>query len=457
MKRSICHLLLALSGGVVLVVVLIIAVLLQLASIQIESRELPTAADWRSPDVPASHRHSPLPPPDYYSVCTQDYYTLCLRIYTGTVRSTFTISNPSGVSGFNSYYLANFNQRVLNQSPTALMIEVTTHRYLDTRAPYPVDAGALPSNVRPYLLPEPGWIQSDNPLIVTKAQELVSGTTRQAEAVDAIVAWVRGNIRYEGDHPSDALSVFNNRAGVCAGFSTLTAALLRAAGIPAKYHVGCVSKWGDGGWGWVVGEGGGWHAWNELYYPDVGWVALDPQVSTNYLDTGHILAGFDQCGEAGTVITRTNHQADDGFLYDLRTPYTSSTWPSLWVANVPTWDRHSLRVIPSSLSTMLAITNPVGSLALQVENRSCWGQDWQIRTGTSWLTPTIITATSTGTAWFTVNASGMYTGFYTGSMTVYATSSPWLWPWAISRTVTVDLWLVDEVYRVYLPLAAKGN
>ena len=367
--RSVSRLFLVLFSGLMLVATVMIAV----SSLPGNMRTKPPESSanlMHVPNVPASHKHSPLPQPDYHSIYTQGSYTLCLRIYTGTVRSTYIISNPGGVSGFNDYKLANFEQRLLSQSFTALEIEITTHRYLDTSAPYPVDTGALPSDVQPYLLPEPGWIQSDNPQIVAKAQELVSSATRQAEAVDAIVAWVRGNIKYEGGHPSDALSVFNNRAGVCAGFATLTAALLRAAGIPAKYHVGCVAKWGDG-WDWLVGEGGGWHAWNEVYYPDVGWVALDPQVSTNYLDAGHILAGFEQCGEEGTVITRTNHQADDGYLYDLRTPYTNSTWSSLWVANVPAWDRHPLRVIPSSLGIMLPITNPVGNLALRVENLSC--------------------------------------------------------------------------------------
>ena len=455
-KRSVSHLFLALFGGLMLVATLIMVVSSLSSSVQARPPE-PSVKHIHIPNVPVSNKHSPLPPPDYHSICTQDSAgaSLCLRIYTGTVRSTYIISNPGGVSGFNDYNLANFRQRLLNQSSTALEIEVTTHRYLDTYAPYPVNTGALPSDVQPYLLSEPGWIQSDNPQIVAQAQELVSSATRQAEAVDAIVAWVRGNIRYEGGHPSDALSVFNNQAGVCAGFSALTAALLRAAGIPAQYHVGCVAKWGDG-WGWVVGDGGGWHAWNELYYPDVGWVALDPQVSTNYLDAGHILAGFDQCGEEGTVITRMNHQADDGYLYDLRTLYTNSTWGSLWVANIPAWDRHPLR-IPSSPGIMLPITNPVGNLVLRIENLSCGGQDWQIRTEASWLTPTVITGNSAGTAWFTVNASGMYTGFYTSPMTLYATSSPWWWEWAISRTVTANLWLVDKVHRVYLPIAAKED
>jgi len=380
-----------------------------------------------------------------------------LSNYTGTLRSTVVISNPGGVSGFNNYHLANFDQRLLSQSATALEIEITSRRYLNTESPYPVNVGALPSDVQSYLLPEAGWIQSDDPLIVAQAQELVSGATRQAEAVDAIVAWVRGNIRYAGGSGNDASSVFRNRSGVCAGFSTLTVALLRAVGIPARYHRGCVAKWGDDGWGWVVGDAGGWHAWVELYYPDAGWVGLDPQVSTNYADTGHIFAGFDQCGKAGTVITRTHHYKDGGYLYDLRTPYTNSTWSSLWVANIPAWNRHPLRAMPTSPSIMLPVTSPVGKLTVRVENLSCSRQDWQIRTGSSWLSPLVVTGTIAGTAEISVNATGMYTGFYSSPLILYATSSQWGWPWAISRTITANLWLVDQVHQSYLPIVAKGE
>jgi len=182
-----------------------------------------------------------LPPPQGIGTCGQGSYTLCLSIYTGSLRSTFIISNPGGVSGFNEYHLVNFDQRLLSQSPTSLEIEVSARRYVDTHAPYPVNTDALPDDVQGYLLPQAGWIQSDDPLIVAKAQELVDGAIRQVEAVDAIQAWVRGNITYGGS-PNDASSVFRNRSGVCAGFSTLTVALLRAAGIPARYHSGCVAS-----------------------------------------------------------------------------------------------------------------------------------------------------------------------------------------------------------------------
>lgn len=384
---------------------------------------------------------------------------LCLRVYTGTLRSTFTISNPTSVSGFNDYRLVNFEQRVTSQSPTTLEIEITAQRFVDTRAPYPVDTGLLPEDIRKYLCPEPRRIQSDDPEIVARAVELVSGATRQAEASDAIQAWVRGNIAY--DHtfslPNDASSVFRNRSGTCSGFSTLTVALLRAAGIPARTHHGCViGEFDDGNYGWAVGEEGGWHAWVELYYPDVGWVAVDPQVTTNYVDTGHILYGFDQCEEEGTVISLTGYTENamtSGYLYSLRTPYEESDGEYLYVANVPSWNRHPLKVTPSSPSVSVSIQDPTDTLNLQVEDLSCGSPDWQVSTQAPWLTPSIATGATAGIAHFTVDASGMGVGVYTSPMTVYAKPDPW--PGITSRTITATLRIIDAAHQCYFPLVEK--
>ena len=91
-------------------------------------------------------------------VCAQDLYTLCVYIYTGTLQSTFVISNPGGVSGFKEYHLVNFDQRVVNRSSTAVEVEVISRQDVDTRAPYPVGEADLPADIRKYLQPEPHWI-----------------------------------------------------------------------------------------------------------------------------------------------------------------------------------------------------------------------------------------------------------------------------------------------------------
>jgi hypothetical protein len=409
------------------------------------------------PGVPSGNRHAPnapalrgLPHPVGTSLCAEDSSTLCLLVYTGTIRSRYTIFNPGGVSGFNDHHLANFDQRLLSQSSTAMEIEIVTRRWVDTRAPYPVDTGTLPGGIPGYLLPEAGWIQSDAPEIVAKAQELVSGATMQAQAAEAILGWVRGNIAYDYSFslPNDALSVLRNRSGVCEGFSTLTVGLLRAAGIPARYELGCVTPWG-----WAVDDEGGWHAWIEAYYPDVGWIGSDSQTTANFVDTSHIRSGFDQCGRTGTVIDRLTYQESHRRPDSLRT-HIAAEWGTLSVASIPAWERFSLKAVPAAPSVMLPISDPIGSLVLQVENLSCGDEDWQIRTGASWLFPAVVTGPTAGPAHFTVDARGMPKGSYSSPMTIYATTREW-YRQATSRTITARLLLVDQVYEYPLPIVLK--
>ncbi len=449
MKRpSLIPPLLALFGGITLVIVLISSISSQSSNAGFEPHEL-VVDSGRGGTFPATGTF-PVPRDPLPAVADSD--PMCLLVYTGNMRSTFTISNPNGISGLNNYQLANFEQRLLSQSSTALQIEVVTRAYVDTRAPYPLEIDALPEEIRTYLLPEAGWIQSDDPQIVAKAQELISGATTQAEAIDAIQTWVRGNIAYDYTFslPADASSVFRNQSGVCAGFSSLTVALIRAAGFPARYHSGCVAKYH-----WVVGDEGGWHAWIEVYFPDVGWVASDPQVTANFVDTSHIFAGFDQCGRSGTVIARTSHEEDYGPLYALRTPYVDPPRPRLLSADIPSWDRHPLRAEPASLFTILPIANPVGTVGLKVQNLSCDDQNWEIRTEVPWLGPAVVTGTTPGMALMTINATGMSGGVYRTAVMLYGSS--WWWGKPLSRTLHLDLWLADSVHQLYIPFLAKGE
>jgi hypothetical protein len=106
---------------------------------------------------------------------------------------------------------------------------------------------------------------------------------------------------------------------------------------------------------------------------------------------------------------------------------------------------------------MLPFTNPVGAFTLQVENRSCDGEDWQVKTEAPWLSPNIITGTTAGNAIFSIHASGMPTGSYSAPITLFTTSSlqEWELQRAVSRTITANLLIVDRVYQTYLPMVAR--
>lgn len=387
--------------------------------------------------------------------------SFCLSYYTGTIRSTFIISNPGGISGLESsevYGLANVDQRVVAQSATAVELEIAIQRHVDTHAQYPVDVGSLPQDVRGDLLPEDGWIQSDDPEIVAKAGELASGLTFQVEVVEAILAWVRAKVAfdYTSSLPYDALSTFHNRSALCGGFATLSVALMRAADIPARTRIGCLANEG-----WSVPIQGGWHAWVETYYPDLGWVASDPQTTANFVDTSHIFGGFHQCGQVETVISRTQHLSDPnddgaagGLLYSTRTPYTNAPWYGLDAAHVPSLGRDlQLRVTSSLQDVTLPVSSPTGTLSLQIEDLSCQADtQWAMRTETSWLNPGFGSGMASATVPVSIDATGMQPGDYTGTITLRDAASDQ----ATGLAVDVNLQLTGQpqgpLTRLFLPV-----
>ena len=146
----------------------------------------------------------------------------------------------------------------------------------------------------PHQPPDPGWelLTSDPvcdrlaeflaPTAYTPADpELVKGSDLglligpRAATVDAISRFVRGHLTYTSgvtEVSSSALEALHGQAGVCQDYAHLSIALLRAAGVPARYvsgylHTGKDARPGDT----VSGES---HAWVEAWLGD--WWPFDP-------------------------------------------------------------------------------------------------------------------------------------------------------------------------------------
>ncbi len=139
-------------------------------------------------------------------------------------------------------------------------------------------------------------VQSDNTMITYLASSLTNGLDQEWEAVLAICGWVRDNITYGPNQNVDAVSTYIDKVGVCANFSHLSCAILRAAGIPAKYVTGySLSKsytlpynWGSfNSINWNQGP----HAWVDIFYPSLGWIPYDPQRDLYHIDTHRICYG----------------------------------------------------------------------------------------------------------------------------------------------------------------------
>ncbi|MEM0372712.1 MAG: transglutaminase-like domain-containing protein [archaeon] len=115
------------------------------------------------------------------------------------------------------------------------------------------------------------FIDSDDLRIIQKSKELTTNVSSELEAISGITEWVHENVMYNmslaGKPRMKASEVLSVRQGVCVDYSSLTAALLRASGIPARYAEGY----------YLLSDGSAEpHAWVEAYVPGSGWLPVDP-------------------------------------------------------------------------------------------------------------------------------------------------------------------------------------
>jgi len=138
-----------------------------------------------------------------------------------------------------------------------------------------------------YLKPS-RFIQSDNEKIKALAKKAVGNTTDAAQAAKRIEDFVSKYVVNKNLSVgyASAVEVADSKEGDCSEFAVLTAALCRAAGIPAQVVVGIayVSEW----------QGNkncfGGHAWTQAYIGDK-WVGLDSAFKSTGrggFDAGHI-------------------------------------------------------------------------------------------------------------------------------------------------------------------------
>ena len=132
------------------------------------------------------------------------------------------------------------------------------------------------SDFSPYLLPTQyiSFSQSDN--CVKKAAELCAGCDSDAEKIAAIFKYVTDNISYDkqlaasvkSGYIPDPDSTLAKGTGICFDYASLFAAMCRSQSIPTKLVMGYI-------------QGNMYHAWNEVYTKETGWVTLDLFIEKN--------------------------------------------------------------------------------------------------------------------------------------------------------------------------------
>ena len=127
-------------------------------------------------------------------------------------------------------------------------------------------------------------IQSDDQEIIDLSNSITAGITNDYDKAVAIHDWVCNNIYYDWDSYSSknytgmdtsALGTLHSKRSVCDGYANLTAALLRAAGVPAKKISGFALGVSNDYWPENFDPNKDTnHAWNE-FWANGRWVILD--------------------------------------------------------------------------------------------------------------------------------------------------------------------------------------
>lgn len=175
------------------------------------------------------------------------------------VEFVLTFSRPiTDASGFEGP-----NQRILSRQGDTMRIVVSRQ---------PVPGEPLEGAPAQQFLRAGRYVQSDDHRIRALADSIASATGAVGPALaQAMALWVDGYISHKsyGRGFSSAVDVLESRAGDCSEHSVLLAALLRAAGIPARVTVGLAYDAGT-----LIG-----HMWTEAYTGR--WVTLDALDSEN--------------------------------------------------------------------------------------------------------------------------------------------------------------------------------
>ncbi len=161
---------------------------------------------------------------------------------------------------------------------------------LNTQAPFPLTD--IPPDKDVFLLPTE-QVQAENAEITALSSRLTRGSTSQFDAVQRLITWVINNLKYVNPPPQyDALFALKTGKGNCQNFSHLSAALLRAAGIPTRIVNGITLNKAyniarrQGPLTFKMAQGR--HSWIEIWFPDLGWSPFDPQQTELFVSNRYI-------------------------------------------------------------------------------------------------------------------------------------------------------------------------
>ena len=129
--------------------------------------------------------------------------------------------------------------------------------------------------------PTPLLSEFANEIGFNKDMDPLSVISQLNEGIHAAIEYTPNSTAV--DSPIDI--ALKNRRGVCQDFSHIMIALLRKAGIPARYISGYIFQDSDSRKGTDLSSAT--HAWVEAFLPGIGWTGIDPTNNT-YVHAKHI-------------------------------------------------------------------------------------------------------------------------------------------------------------------------
>ncbi len=214
------------------------------------------------------------------------------------LRKTFT-PYPTQINEFTDEYGNSGLELTWNKDIRVVQLDLqfSAHLYsnfytIESDAPYPVSVG----DAHKIFLTSTELSPANNYLINYIGRSLSYDLNRQIDVVKNIFLWLDTTIHMtkttRAETQYDALSVLQFREGTEQGICNLAAALLKGLGIPVRVAYGVsfqkemqyTFKGGNIFFDYPNGE----HFWIEVFFPDLGWVAYDPQ-GMYFGSTSHVI------------------------------------------------------------------------------------------------------------------------------------------------------------------------
>ncbi len=147
--------------------------------------------------------------------------------------------------------------------------DLTLYRIRFQLLPERVDRGHLPSGMRPYLADDKKY-DLDSKTITELVDQLTADQKGYYERARAIYDHLTEVIKYDRSSGwNNAATVLERGTGSCSEYTFALVALLRRAGIPARYVGALSERDGEASYDDVF------HRWAEAYMPGYGWVPVD--------------------------------------------------------------------------------------------------------------------------------------------------------------------------------------